>query len=76
MDAAEALAARARECVRTRQPLEVLQAIAQEAAGLPVYAQELESVGMLVGRAQAWLKKANEATAQVCGVRACVVCMC
>jgi hypothetical protein len=67
IEAGEALQARVRESLQMRSPLESLQALADEAAGLPVYVPDVEDVHNLLGKARDWLRKANSLASQVCG---------
>lgn len=65
IEAGEALQARIRESLQMRSPLEDLQALADEAAQLPVYVPDVDTVHNLLGKAQDWLKKANNLASQV-----------
>jgi len=65
IEAGEALQARMRESLQMRSPLEDLQALADQAAQLPVYVSDVDTVQALLGKAQDWLRKANTLAAQV-----------
>jgi hypothetical protein len=53
------------EALQTRAPLEDLQALADQAAQLPVYVGDIDTVHSLLGKAQEWLRKANNLASQV-----------
>lgn len=65
IEAGEALAGRLHGALQTRAPLEDLQALADEAAQLPVYVADIDTVHSLLGKAQEWLRKANHLASQV-----------
>lgn len=65
IEASEALQARVRESLQMRSPLEDLQALADQAAKLPVYVPDVDTVHTLLGKAQDWLRKANNLASQV-----------
>lgn len=65
IEAGEALQSRMRESLQMRSPLEDLQALADQAAQLPVYVSDVDTVQALLGKAQDWLRKANTLAAQV-----------
>lgn len=48
-----------------RSPLEELQALADQAAQLPVYVADVDTVHTLLSKAQDWLRKANNLASQV-----------
>jgi hypothetical protein len=66
MAAGEALQARVRKALQTRLPLAELQALSDEAAALPAYVADVESLHSLLGKAKDWLAKAEAAASQVC----------
>lgn len=72
IEAGEALAGRVHEALQTRAPLEDLQSLADEAAALPVYVADIDTVHSLLGKAQEWLRKANHLASQV-GRERCLV---
>lgn len=65
IEAGEVLTGRLHEALQTRAPLEDLQALADEAAQLPVYVADIDTVHSLLGKAQEWLRKANHLASQV-----------
>jgi hypothetical protein len=48
-----------------RSPLEDLQALADQAATLPVNVSDVDTVHTLLSKAQDWLRKANNLASQV-----------
>jgi hypothetical protein len=65
IEAGESLQARVRESLQMRSPLEDLQALADQAATLPVYVSDVDTVHTLLSKAQDWLRKANNLASQV-----------
>lgn len=65
IQAGESLQARLHEALQQRVSLEQLQALADEAEGLPVFVHDVDTVHSLLGKAQDWLRKAETLAAQV-----------
>jgi hypothetical protein len=64
LEQGEQLQARAKECLRTKQPMEDLKQLLKDAALAAVYIADVDAVAGLVEKAEGWLARASAASSK------------